>query len=102
MIRINVKKKDDKINYVKVSGHAEYAEEGFDIVCASVSCICITTVNALISIDEECVVYSEEDGMLEIGIMKHSDITSKLVNNMLDMLGKLAEDYNEYIKISKW
>jgi len=101
MIRINVKKKDDKINYVKVSGHAEYAEEGFDIVCASVSCICITTVNALISIDEECVVYSEEDGMLEIGIMKHSDITSKLVNNMLDMLGKLAEDYNEYIKISK-
>lgn len=98
MIEISVKKKDNNINYIKISGHAEYAEDGFDIVCASVSCIAITTVNALISIDEEYVVYSEEDGLLEIGIVKHDEITTKLVENMLNLLKNLEEDYKDYIK----
>lgn len=98
MITINVKKTDDVVSYIKISGHADYAEEGFDIVCASVSCISITTVNALISIDEGCLVYSESDGLLEIGILKHSDVIDKLINNMLLMLEKLSEDYEEYIK----
>jgi uncharacterized protein YsxB (DUF464 family) len=99
MIEISLKKKEDKINYIKITGHADYAEEGFDIVCASVSCICITTVNALISIDEGSVVYSEAEGLLEIGIMKHTDITDKLIANMLDLLEKLSNDYSEYVKI---
>jgi Predicted ribosomal protein len=99
MIEISAKKKDNDINYIKITGHAEYAEEGFDIVCASVSCIAITTVNALISIDEECVVYSEADGLLEIGIVKQDEITIKLVNNMLNLLSNLSEDYKDYIKI---
>lgn len=102
MINIEVKEKNDSINYIKISGHAEYAEEGFDIVCASVSCITITTVNALISIDEECVVYSEADGLLEIGIIKHSEVIDKLVLNMINLLQTLAEDYKEYIKIKIW
>ena len=99
MINIEVKHKNDNINYIKIAGHAEYAEEGFDIACASVSCIAITTVNALISIDEECVVYSEADGLLEIGIIKHSEVIDKLVNNMINLLQNLAADYKEYIKI---
>jgi len=99
MITINVKKgTDDVVNYIKISGHAEYADEGFDIVCASVSCISITTVNALISIDEGCLVYSEADGLLEIGIMKHNEVIDKLINNMLLMLENLSHDYKEYIK----
>ena len=102
MIKINIKKKDDKVNYVKVSGHAGYAEEGYDIVCASVSSICITTVNAVISINEESIVYTESEGLLEIGIMEHSEVVDKLIENMLDMLTKLAEEYSEYVKISKW
>ncbi len=99
MITITLKKKEDKYHYIKVEGHAEYAEPGFDIVCASVSCICITTINALISIDEECVVYSEADGFLEVGIMKHDTIIDKLVENMISLLDNLAHDYKKYIKI---
>ena len=102
MISIEVKKKNDNINYIKISGHAEYAEEGFDIVCASVSCIAITTVNALISIDEECVVYSEAEGLLEIGIIKHDEIIDKLIINMINLLQNLSEDYKEYVKSKIW
>ena len=98
MITVNVKKKDDVVNYIKISGHAEYAEEGFDIVCASVSSIAITTVNALISINEDCLVYSEKDGLLEIGIMLHDEVIDKLIDNMITLLTNLSLDYKEYLK----
>ena len=78
MITVNVKKKDDVVNYIKISGHAEYAEEGFDIVCASVSSIAITTVNALISINEDCLVYSEKDGLLEIQDSKMEELQEEI------------------------
>ena len=100
MIKINVKREDDVVKYIKISGHADYADEGYDIVCASVSCIAITTVNALISINEDCIVYSESDGLLEIGIMIHDEIIDKLIDNMLNMLEELSQDYKENIKIN--
>lgn len=100
MIKINLKKNDDVVDYIKISGHAGYAEEGYDIVCASVSCIAITTVNALISINEDCLVYSESDGLLEIKILKHDEVIDKIINNMISLLTKLSLDYKQYIKIN--
>ena len=100
MIKIDIKKKDDVINYIKISGHADYAEKGFDIVCASVSCIAITTVNALISINEDCLLYTENDGLLEIGIVMHDEVIDKLIDNIINLLTKLSEDYKENIKIN--
>ncbi len=100
MIVVDVKKTDDVVNYIKISGHAGYAEEGFDIVCASVSCIAITTVNALISINEGCLVYSEADGLLEIGFLTHNEIIDKLIDNMLNMLENLSLDYKKYMKVN--
>lgn len=100
MITVDVKRKNDVVNYIKISGHAEYAEEGFDIVCASVSSIAITTVNALISINEGCLVYSENDGLLEIGIMLHDEVIDKLVENMINLLTSLSKDYKEYLKVN--
>lgn len=100
MINVRIKKEKDVIKYINISGHAGYAEEGYDIVCASVSCIAITTVNALISIDEDCIIYSESDGLLEIGIMKHSEVIDKLIDNMINLLENLSQQYKEYIKIN--
>ena len=99
MIKINVKEVNNKINHIKISGHSGYAESGYDIVCASVSSIAITTVNALLSINEDCLNYIEEDGLLEIDILKHDDVIDKLINNMLSMLKELSKNYKEYIKI---
>ena len=99
MIKISYKKKDNHINYVNIKGHSGYAEEGFDIVCASVSSIAITTVNALIKLDSSAIVYSEDDGLLEIGILKFNDTNDILVENMISMLEELEKQYEDYIKI---
>ena len=99
MIKISYKEQDNHINYVKISGHANYADEGFDIVCASVSSIAITTINAIIRIDEESIYYSENDGLLEIGIVKENEIVDLLIINMISMFEELEEQYKDYIKI---
>ena len=43
MIKVNIKN-----NEITVSGHANYDDYGKDIVCASVSSLVISTVNAIL------------------------------------------------------
>ena len=100
MVSIKVDKINNKINHIKISGHSGYAESGCDIVCASVSSIAITTVNALLSINEDCLSYVEKDGLLEIDILKHDEIIDKILNNMLSMLEELSKEYKKYVKIN--
>ena len=94
MIKINISKDE-----ITIKGHSGYAEEGSDIVCASVSSIAITTVNALLSIDEDCIEYKENDGYLNIKINNHNEIIDKLINNMINLLKELEKDYKKYIEI---
>ena len=94
MIKINIKKDE-----ITIRGHSGYDEFGSDIVCASVSSICITTVNALLSIDEDCILYEEHDGYLNIKIKKHSEVIDKLINNMVNLLKELQNQYKKNIEI---
>ena len=94
MIKININKDE-----ITIKGHSGYKEAGSDIVCASVSSVCITTVNALLSIDEDCIEYKENDGYLNIKIKKHNEVIDKLINNMINLLKELEKDYKKYIEI---
>ena len=60
MIKIHIKTNNDAINYIKIKGHSGYAESGYDIVCASVSSICVTTINAIVRYNEKALVYTED------------------------------------------
>lgn len=100
MIKVVIKE-TDKINSIEISGHSGYKEAGSDIVCASVSSICITTVNGILGIDSNAVYYKESDGYLYISINKHSDTVDKLINNMINLLEELKEDYKDYIEIRR-
>ena len=94
MIKVNVSK-----DCITVTGHANYDEYGKDIVCASVSSLVISTVNAIIKFNEEAISYKEEKDKLVINILKNDDITKKLIGNMLDMLNELSSQYPKNIKI---
>lgn len=98
MIKVSINK-DKNYKSISIKGHAGYAEEGYDIVCASVSSIVITTINAIISIDSDSINYSEEDGLIEINILKSSDIVNTLLDNMINMLSELEKQYKKYIEI---
>ena len=95
MIKVDLRKE----NLITISGHAGYEDSGKDIVCASVSSIVITTINAIIEIDNEAIDYSDLDNKIIIRILKDDEIVNKLINNMILLLESLEKDYKEYIKI---
>ncbi len=97
MIRVEVKKENKKIKEIILSGHALYDDYGKDIVCASVSSIVITTINAILSIDDKSINYEEKNG-LTIKVIKDDIVTNKLINNMINMLLELEKDYPKNIK----
>lgn len=101
MVNVSIEKKDKIINKITISGHSDYDERGKDIVCASVSSIVITTINGILSIDSESLKYVDDDGFIEITILKHTDVIDILIQNMINLLNELEIDYDKYIKIEE-
>ena len=99
MIRVVVKKVDGRINYISMKGHAEYADYGSDIVCASASSIAITTVNACQKIKENIINFTSKDGFLEIEVKGIDEKIDILLNNMIDLLEELGKSYPKNITL---
>lgn len=96
MIKVIVKK-----NEITIKGHAGYDEFGKDIVCAAVSSIVTTSVNACLSLDGTSIEYKDNEGLVVIEIIKETETTIKLINNMINMLTELATQYKKNITIIK-
>jgi uncharacterized protein YsxB (DUF464 family) len=96
MIKIVINKDN-----IKISGHAGYGVKGNDIVCASVSSIVITSLNAIIRMDENAISYKQDEGFIEVNILKHEKNIDILIENMISMLEELENDYKENIKIDR-
>ncbi|MDD3392242.1 MAG: ribosomal-processing cysteine protease Prp [Bacilli bacterium] len=86
---------------IKIKGHALYANFGQDIVCASVSSIVITSVNALIRIDKDAISVNEDEGFVQIDIKKKDKIVQIIIDNMISLLDELEHKYPKNIKIIK-
>ncbi len=95
MIKVSIKQKQ-----IIIKGHANYDKLGKDIVCASVSSMVITTVNAILRIDNDAIKYSDNNGVT-IDIIKDDEITNKLINNLIDLLEELEKQYPKYIEIRR-
>lgn len=86
-------------NKIEIKEHANYDDYGKDIVCASVSSIVITTINAIIEFDPESIYYEDLNNRILIEKLKDDDITNKLINNMIELLEELEKSYKDNIKI---
>ena len=98
MIKVNVKRNDNKVYELVIKGHAGYDVHGKDIVCAAVSSMAITTVNNIIALDDS-VCYEENSGLLIIRIKKDTEVNQKLLNNLVRMFGELEMQYPKNIEI---
>ena len=96
MIKVKVKPND-----ITISGHANYDEYGKDIVCSSVSSIVTTSVNAILSFDNNAIKYVVKEGLISIKIENHYDTTDKLLLNMINVLVDLESNYPKNIKIER-
>lgn len=102
MVLVTLKKENDLIKQISLKGHAGYDVSGKDIVCSSISSITITTVNGIISIyGEGSVVTKYESDCLIIDFLEHNNIIDKLIDNMINLLKELEEQYKKYIKVEQ-
>lgn len=99
MIKIKVDYNNNYIKEVKVTGHAGYDEHGKDIVCASVSSIVITSINLILKMDDKAICVKQEEGLIELNVLKEEQTINMVLENMISMLKELANDYEKNVKI---
>ena len=101
MLKVIIKKQDNKIKKINLLGHANYDDYGKDIVCSSASSIMITTVNAIMMFSKNYIAYEQKKDNFEIVINKNDEILDNLITNMINMFKELEEDYPKNIKIEE-
>lgn len=95
MITITVKKRNGSYLEFVSKGHAGYAQEGQDIVCAAVSALIITTVNSLEAFTRDEFQAEEKDGYVSIRFMKPVTDQGKLLMDSLILgLTEIEHSYN--------
>lgn len=108
MIKVTFKKnKDNEIVAFEISGHAGYADNGFDIVCAGVSALAINTINSIEQLAKyKPIIDIEEDlgGFLYCEVLydlapKQKEMTEILLNSLVIGLTDLQESYPDFIEI---
>lgn len=107
MIYVEFTKKADLFHSVLVTGHAEYAEHGSDIVCAAVSSQVISVENSLqslLNVNVITEVDEVEGGYLKLTLPTlHLSVQSKkaqlLMQHLHLALSVIAENYPEYVSV---
>ena len=106
MVKVIIKFKNNNIHSFEFRGHANSAEYGQDIVCASVSGISQTILLGLIDILDDNIKYKIESGYLYFIIPNNIDIdilgkVNVLTNTLMLGLENIKKNYSEYIYIKK-
>ena len=94
---IKVHKKD---NIITICGHANSADYGKDIVCAVVSTVVYTTVNALKRISSSSIEF-EDNKEMKITVLGKDEITKALIDNMMELLYSIEEDYPKNVNVKE-
>lgn len=96
--------KENCIYKFRLTGHAGFAQEGSDIVCAAVSVLVLNTINAIeafTEMDFSCDANETKGGFLEMELVQEqiSHDASLLLETMAMGLRDVAREYSGYIKL---
>ncbi|EIA21045.1 ribosomal-processing cysteine protease Prp [Listeria fleischmannii] len=103
MIQVNIKWKNEQIVAFTMSGHADFAENGRDLVCAGASSIVFGMIGALEDMEGVPPIFEEESGYLFYTVPENFVANGNvqiLLNGMVNQLRSLAYSYPDHIKIN--
>lgn len=108
MVRVEIRRRPDgTIAGFRMTGHAEYAEAGKDIVCAGVSAVAIGTVNAATALlGVRLVDGTPERGTLEASVPqgmegRRGEDLQLLLEAMVNMVRDIESAYGTYIRVTE-
>ena len=87
-------------NKIVISGHAGNNEYGKDIVCASISSIVYTTINAIEKIRLGSIEVIDKDDM-QINILTDDEMVNLLIENMFDLFNEIAKTYPKNVSVKE-
>jgi len=102
MIRVQTVKENGHYKKFIICGHADYADEGEDIVCAAVSALVINTVNSIEKFTGDPFTCDCRDGMIQnweftSGVSRETEL---LMDSLMLGLTNIQVSYGEkYITI---
>lgn len=100
MIKVSYKIENEKVTYLKVTGHANYAEHGSDIVCSAVSSVVVGGLANLSSEDRFKILVRE--GNVEIAsLVELNEHDSVVLETILMQLKRIEDSYSKYIRITQ-
>lgn len=102
MIEVIVKKNNDSFQSITISGHANSAKHGEDLVCAGVSAVSVGILNSLVNfgfIDQNMGNIEMRDGYISIDVMDLSKDIEVILETLMISLKTIAQTNQDFIKI---
>lgn len=105
MIKVTVtKEQSDRIHSFEMSGHAQFAEYGKDLVCAAASAVSFGALNAVMTLtNSKPNIKQGSDGGYLKAVFSKDEIENHdiqlILNTMIVSLQTIEQDYGEHIKI---
>ena len=94
MIAVSVRK-----DGITVSGHANYAEAGKDIVCAGVTALIQTLIKSADDLTEDKIEYEISPGRADIHYGDLSEAGTLLVDSFFIGVCQIADEFPDYVRI---
>lgn len=105
MITVKFERQNGRVTSFEVSGHSGYAEEGADIVCASVSSVVWTTVNGITEILGIPAKVIQKEAFVSCTLPHlNNEVAEKadvLLQSMVMFIDNLASQYSDFISKSE-
>lgn len=101
MIRVVVRVDGPNVMDVTVSGHANAADKGEDLICAGVSAITVGTLNALDELVQGSITDSMKEGWIHVSVTSINPTQQAILNTMLIQLKSIQQAHPKYITIKK-
>lgn len=86
---------------ITITGHANYAEAGKDIVCAGVSTLVQTLIQSVEELTTDKIKYDMQPGTVHIKFWCLSDLTKGLIDAFFIGVKLIADEYPENVKLCK-
>ena len=94
MIEVNV-----RLDGISVLGHAGYAPQGQDIVCAAVTALTQTLIKAFESLTTDKITYEISLGRVDIHYGYLTEAGRLLIDAFFIGICEVADEFSDYVKI---
>ena len=94
MIEVTVRKDE-----IKISGHADYAVHGSDIVCAGITASTQTLIKSIKDLTDDKIEYEISPGRVDLKYGTLSEKSKTLVDSFFIGICMIADEFPEYVRI---